>query len=125
MSTLSCGFDFIETLQNLYFSLIEGLLLGLKLVLELFDGAYFACFDMSATIHMSKRATSDQFLLFILVPNDKFRSILLVTIRTGALLINLITLTSHVLLVTIILLLLYSSDCHNGQSIVIIYLGLN
>jgi hypothetical protein len=80
---------------------------------------------MSATIHMSKRATSDQFLLFILVPNDKFRSILLVTIRTGALLINLITLTSHVLLVTIILLLLYSSDCHNGQSIVIIYLGLN
>lgn len=114
VSSFSCGFDLIETLQNLYFSLIEGLLFGLKLVLKLFDGAYFACFDMSASIHMSKRATSDEFLLLVLVPNDEFRSILLIAVRTGALLVILIILTSHVLLVTIILLLLYSSDCHNG-----------
>lgn len=114
VSSFSCGFNFIETLEDLYLSLVKGLLFGLKLVLEFFDSTYFACLNMSATIHMSKRATSDQFLLFILVPNDQFGSIMLSTIRTGALLVViLIILTSHVLLVTI-LLLLYSSDCHNG-----------
>lgn len=49
----------VETLQNLDLPLIKGLLFGLKFVLELFDGDYFARFDMSASIHMSERAASN------------------------------------------------------------------
>ena len=59
VSPLPCGFNLIETLKDLYFSLIKGLLFGLELVFKLFYGAYFSCFDMFAAINVSKRATSD------------------------------------------------------------------
>jgi hypothetical protein len=50
--------QFSEPLQNLNFSLIKGLLLGLVLVLEFLDGINLPRFDVLAPVDMAEGATS-------------------------------------------------------------------
>ena len=62
----------IESLQNLYFSLVKSLLFRGELVLELFNREVLASFDMLAFENVSKRPSADQLSLFVFIPNNEF-----------------------------------------------------
>ena len=62
--------NIIEPLQNLYFSLIKGLLFCLEFIFKALYSIIFASMNMSTLINMAETATTDEFLLLKFIPKN-------------------------------------------------------
>lgn len=64
--------NLIETLQNLYFTLIESLLFGLEFIFKALNSIIFSSVNMSTFINMAETTTTYKLFLLEFIPKDSF-----------------------------------------------------